>query len=211
MIVNQEAQKFGNSSKAMLRKMQSTLQRLNLMTNDVLAYIRLSKEDVTMSTVSLDHVVDLVIAERQEEITQSNIHIIKGQLGWIQGDYHLIYIMVRHLIDNAIKFRKTGSEHKINIGVDQYGLNGNQYDVPLSAESITLSVTDNGLGFASEDYEKIFQMFYKNHYGVKMKGSGVGLSVARKIMNIHQGRISAEGEPGKGASFRCDFMKEAGH
>jgi signal transduction histidine kinase len=66
-----------------------------------------------------------------------------------------------------------------------------------------ITVTDNGIGFETTD--KIFELFTQLPDVVKHKGSGMGLSICKKIMEMHGGHIMAEAEPGKGASFHCFF------
>jgi signal transduction histidine kinase len=74
---------------------------------------------------------------------------------------------------------------------------GKLYDV--------ISVEDNGIGFDTSDSEKMFAMFGRLHDGKEYKGSGIGLAVCKKIMDLHNGFITVESEPGKGAVFTCYF------
>lgn len=73
---------------------------------------------------------------------------------------------------------------------------GNKYHI--------FSFADSGVGFPSDEAEKIFGMFYRLHEK-NYKGSGIGLAICRKIMNIHGGFITAAGEPGKGATIHYYF------
>jgi signal transduction histidine kinase len=66
-----------------------------------------------------------------------------------------------------------------------------------------ITVTDNGIGFETTD--KIFELFTRLQDQVKHKGSGMGLSICKKIMEMHGGHIISEAAPGKGASFHCCF------
>ena len=68
-----------------------------------------------------------------------------------------------------------------------------------------LTIKDNGIGFNQADAEKIFDMFEMLNERGKYKGSGIGLTMAKKIMNAHDGFIKAESVPGTGASFHCFF------
>ena len=66
-------------------------------------------------------------------------------------------------------------------------------------------ILDNGIGLNTSDREKMFAMFGKLHDGKEYKGSGIGLAVCKKIMDLHNGFITVESEPGKGAVFTCYF------
>ena len=78
------------------------------------------------------------------------------------------------------------------------------YPFPLTGMPYTIiTVTDNGIGFETTD--KIFELFTQLPDEVKHKGSGMGLAICKKIMEMHGGYITAEAEPGKGASFHCFF------
>jgi light-regulated signal transduction histidine kinase (bacteriophytochrome) len=67
-----------------------------------------------------------------------------------------------------------------------------------------ITIEDNGIGFEQDDAIRIFMMFEKLHQKV-YAGSGVGLAACKKIMNVHEGFLVAEGEPGTGARFHCYF------
>ncbi|MGK4569322.1 ATP-binding protein [Flavobacterium sp. 3HN19-14] len=72
-----------------------------------------------------------------------------------------------------------------------------------------ISFIDNGIGFDAAEGENLFSIFYRLHDRNHYKGSGIGLAVCRKIMALHGGYITAEGEKGKGATITCYFPAEA--
>ena len=71
--------------------------------------------------------------------------------------------------------------------------------------SLSVTIEDNGLGFAAEEADNIYELFYKNHKEQKLKGSGVGLAIARRIMILHGGYIIAESKVNEGSKFTCIF------
>ena len=112
----------------------------------------------------------------------------------------IVLLLLHHLVDNAIKFNNnqkpvihiqcTQVAKETGTGVQEY---------------YKLSVTDNGIGFNEEDKERMFQMFEKLH-DKSFKGSGMGLAIARKIMEVHEGFITAENHEAGGSTFTCYFL-----
>ncbi|MBF8277417.1 MAG: two-component hybrid sensor and regulator [Candidatus Brocadiaceae bacterium] len=99
-----------------------------------------------------------------------------------------------NLMSNAFKYGRSASgENRVKIGSRE------------NEEEYLFSVTDNGQGIPREYHEKIFGLFYR--LDNDMNGSGVGLSVVRKVMQFHGGRVWVESEPGKGATFWLAFPK----
>jgi signal transduction histidine kinase len=112
--------------------------------------------------------------------------------------------ILNHLVSNSLKFRNTRVPLLIRIGYTQAE---NLHHIPNVLRDTPygiLSVSDNGLGFEESEAEKIFGLFYKCP-GSSSKGSGVGLAACRKIMKMHNGFITAEGQPGTGANFKLYF------
>jgi signal transduction histidine kinase len=111
------------------------------------------------------------------------------------------------MLDNAIKFR---SEHTVPVIQIKYsllkGFSINHADADPKLKYHIISITDNGIGIDKIHFEKIFNVFYIAHERSKYKGSGIGLAICKKIMDIHEGFITAESTPeNKGTTFNCFF------
>jgi PAS domain S-box-containing protein len=207
LLISGEAGKFSNNGKAVVRKMQGTLQRMNLLTNDIVAYLSIKKDETRVQEVSLDEIVDHVLADFKELISTYGIAVHKEPLGSIHGDFHLLYILMRHVVDNALKFRMADAPHTIRIYscVSETALNDSQSGGTEKVKQVCIE--DNGAGIKPGEEHKIFDLFYKNHYGSKLKGSGVGLAVAKKIIEAHNGYIAADSSMPQGAKFILSFKK----
>lgn len=112
-----------------------------------------------------------------------------GALPIVQGDENEILRLFENLIGNAVKFR---SDRQPEVHVD----------ASLEAGEWVFSVRDNGIGIDPADHGRIFEEFQRLHSVSRYEGSGIGLSVCRRIVQRHQGRIWVESTPGEGATFR---------
>lgn len=200
-FINNETGNVSNHGKGALRKIQGSIQKMNLLTNDIEQYLSLTKDQQSITLVSLDEVFAEIIHQFETEISLSEITIHKNELGRVNGDFKLIRILFRNLIDNALKFRKEDGKTIISIistvedGGDDKG-------------NLSIIVEDNGIGILQEDTEQVFDLFFKNHRDRKIRGSGVGLAVAKKIMAIHNGNISIEGLQNGGTRIVLHFPSE---
>ena len=120
--------------------------------------------------------------------TGAQIEYVASEMPVVTGDEHQLTRLFQNLISNSIKFR--GSEKpKISICSDKAG---NEW---------LFFVSDNGIGISPRHQERIFQIFQRLHPADKYPGSGIGLTIAKRIVERHGGRIWVESEEGKGATF----------
>lgn len=204
-IATKDAERFSNTGKANLRRAQSYVQKLRLTTHDVSAYLQLNKLNAKSSVVDLNRVVKTAMNGLANKDVQVSLQT--ARLPSIDGDYLLLSLLFKNLLDNAIKFRKENQPAAIKI----HYLKADEINFhPLALRDTVyhiISVTDNGIGFEKDHAEKIFRIFYRVH-DHQYRGAGMGLAVSKKIMELHGGFIEAEGDPGEGATFTCYFPEE---
>jgi PAS domain S-box-containing protein len=196
-IIIRDAQNLSNTGKANLRKAQTAIQKMKLLTDDIINFSRLQTLDDDSTLVDLNVIIEKVKSEMADKITESKAQIESDKLPVITGYPFLLALLFHQLLDNAIKFRK--QDESLHIKITYHVLeksDGNLHQV---------SVSDNGIGFSQEESEKVFEMFYKLHDKTAYKGSGTGLAVSRKIVELHNGTIVTESEPGKGTKVCCFF------
>jgi signal transduction histidine kinase len=104
-----------------------------------------------------------------------------------------------NLINNSIKFSKPGIAPHIKI--DSSITNKLNGAVDAQKKYYHIQITDNGIGFENEYKDQIFGLFSRLHGRSEYEGTGIGLSICKRIIENHNGTIDAEGEPGKGATF----------
>ena len=105
--------------------------------------------------------------------------------------------LLQNLLANALKFRREGLRPQIDVACSSIDLDG----VP----GVRIEIADNGIGFEQEHAERIFAPFQRLHSRSEYEGSGIGLSIVRRIVARHRGRIQALGTPGQGARFIIDL------
>lgn len=195
LLIRAEAKQLSDGGKANLRRIQSSLNRMNLMLDDILTLSRINTFQQSETWVNVDEILAQVKETLQDKIQEKQALIKAAALPAIYGYKDMIHFLLLNLVDNAIKFQDLRNPPSVTITCEQ---------VMLPGLYTRLTVADNGIGFEPAEATKIFTMFEKlqaNQY----PGSGTGLAICRKIMDAHNGYIEATAVPGKGAAFHCFF------
>lgn len=204
-LIQTEAGKLSDSGRASFRRMQSSVNRMDLLLDDILSLAQISILQKPETLIDLNELMKDV-SKTIKRLKEKDANIIIEKLCVIPGHKSYLYLLFYNLLDNALKFNENEIP-EVKITCEEVSL-GEKDGNPFSeTEYYRVSVTDNGIGFDTADAERIFNMFEKLH-DKKYKGSGTGLTITRKIMNAHNGFIIAESEPGKGAAFHCYFPIE---
>jgi PAS domain S-box-containing protein len=202
-IVTSDAKHLSDSGRANLRRAQSAVQKMKLLTNDINNYLELYDAEVKKELISPKIVLQDIMREAKTKIEEANAKIEIEEMPVLSADPILFSRLLTNLIDNSIKFRMPGEDPVVKIKHTKIN-ELEDVPVPLTGMPYTIiTVTDNGIGF--ENTDMIFELFTQLPDQVKRKGSGMGLSICKKIMDMHGGYIIAEAELGKGASFHCFF------
>jgi PAS domain S-box-containing protein len=201
LLIKKEGQQLSNMSKGNLRRMQGSLNKMNLLLDDILTVSGLSNSDEELGDIDLNELVAEVIQNLQKKIEEKNALIKSDKLPRITGYPKMIRLLFQSLMDNAIKFHGEDRQPVVRISaqeVDSYesGIKDNSED----SSYWKISVVDNGIGFDQAEEERIFQMFERLG-GRDYHGSGIGLTLCKKIVEAHDGIIRAISSPGSGARF----------
>lgn len=173
-----------------LDRMLDAAARMRILVRDVLAYSQVATRTSPFAPTDLAWVVRDVMDEMVETITESGARIEVGVLPVIDADALQMRQLMQNLLGNAIKYAREGTPPFVQIACDVSG-----------GAHCTLTVSDNGIGFKKEYAEKIFLMFERLNGRSRFGGSGIGLAICRRIVERHQGQISAHSIPGSGATF----------
>jgi signal transduction histidine kinase len=203
MIMIQDGTRLSNSSKAGLRRIQGSLNRIKLLLDDILSLSNLSSFNTTYTNINLQQLIENVVEALDKKIKEKGAAIHFHNLPTIAGSEQMLYSLFYNLIDNAIKFQPADNIPAIEISsavVTEKKKEGNTF---FEEQYLCISVADNGIGFNQQDETKMFSMFGRLHPHEEFRGSGMGLTICQKIANAHGGYITATGIAGEGATFRC--------
>jgi signal transduction histidine kinase len=185
--------------------MELAAKRMNALIDDLLTYSQVSLRPRNFETVNLNTLLEAVIADLDLDIEQKGARINMQVLGTVHGHQRQLQQVFQNLIGNALKYSKHGVSPAINI--ESKKVLGKDTALRLSPEEqvkfyCLITISDNGIGFEQKDAERIFNVFTRLHGNAEYNGTGVGLSIVRKVIENHNGYITAAGELGKGATFK---------
>ena len=129
-----------------------------------------------------------VLQSMQSVIEQNEAEIVHEKLPTVAGDRTQLAQLFRNLVGNAVKFR--GSEAPRI-----------QLTATRQQQHWLFAVSDNGIGIAPEYFDRIFVVFRRLHAAAEYPGTGIGLSICKRIVENHSGKIWLQSEPGKGTTF----------
>src|SRR5262249_58931542 len=144
-------------------------------------------------TFSLRESLERGVVMVRERATKRGVRIsleLAPDVDLVDGDERRLRQVVFNLLSNAVKFTPTGG----NIGVESSRVNG----------EVLVSVTDTGPGIAPEDHERIFEEFQQTEVGLEQRdGTGLGLALSKRLVELHRGRVSGPSQPGPRPRFAC--------
>lgn len=164
-------------------------ERMRRQINDLLAYARLGRSGSAFEPVDMNKVATEVCQALRGAIQASGAVIEIGQLPTIMGGREAVSRLLQNLIGNALKFTRPGQPPHIEV---------NASSKDGWAE---FTVRDHGIGIAPEYHDRIFRMFERLHPRGQYEGSGIGLPICRKVVELHGGRIWLESKPDEGCTF----------
>jgi len=187
-----------------LARSEEAARRMQKLIDDLLAFTKVSEPIEQFEDVDLNIALNDAAVFYQDNLESIHGELVISNLPIVRGIPFQLQQLFLNLISNSIKYRSPDRPLRINIAsenVDDPNLRNRSYR-PKQLKKITIK--DNGLGFEPEYNEKIFEMFQRLH-GREFSGTGIGLSICKKIMDNHQGLIRAYGVQNEGALFELYF------
>ncbi|MCE6987946.1 ATP-binding protein [Dyadobacter sp. CY323] len=182
-------------------KVIASSNRMRTMITDVLNYSSLSKTGSQYEVTDLTKIVTEILEDFEIAIREKDAKVIVDELPKAEVNKGQIRQVFQNLISNALKFSQPGVAPVIRIGTvkpEDTDLQSEDYDVQ---NTCWIVFEDNGIGFDNLYKEKIFSLFERLNTKDLFEGSGIGLAISKKIIDKHNGKISASGAEGRGARF----------
>jgi len=163
--------------------------RMDALINGILEYSRVGTRGAELAPTDCEPLIERVLTNLKVTVEESGAVITHDPLPSVRGDATQLVQLFQNLIANAIKFRGSAPP-RIHVSAQRQG------------DEWIFSVRDNGIGFDPKQAERIFLIFQRLHTADKYPDTGIGLSICKKIVERHGGRIWAESEPGCGSLFQ---------
>jgi PAS domain S-box-containing protein len=173
----------------LIEVIRSNARHMGALIDDLLDFSKLGRVSINTGPVNIEELVRSVMNEQLTLTKKDHIAFDIGKLTPASCDSSLMRHVFSNLISNAIKYSRKKERPLVEIGSEE------------SMDGITYFVRDNGAGFDMTYSEKLFNVFQRLHKVQEYEGTGVGLAIVHRIISKHGGRIWAESEPGKGATF----------
>ncbi len=164
-------------------------ERMRALLDDLLGFLHLGRHAVEKTRVDLTRLVSEVQDDLAASLEKTGGRVEFGHLPVAHGDPSLLRIALQNLVSNGLKFTADGVAPVVKI------------TALMASDQMVITVCDNGIGMASDQTERIFDMFQRLHTRKQYAGTGLGLSIVRRIAQLHEGQITVTSEPGKGSCF----------
>lgn len=163
-------------------------QRMQKLISDLLEYSKMGSQAKTLAPVDCERIISATTANLGAAIEEHRATVTHDPLPTVTADPLQLERLFMNLIGNAIKYR-TDEPPRVHVSARQ------------SPEGWLFSVSDNGIGMDPKHSERIFEVFQRLHASSAYSGTGIGLAIAKKVVENHGGNIWVESKPGKGSTF----------
>jgi light-regulated signal transduction histidine kinase (bacteriophytochrome) len=187
LLSEEYEKKIGEEGHRIINIIVSEAARMGNLIDDLLALSRLSKRGLNKKTVDMNEVVEDALEALADSI--GNAKVIVNKLSKINGDKSLLKQVFINLLSNSLKFSKPRLDPVIEVGSYREG------------KETVFYVRDNGVGFNMQYAGQLFGTFHRLHSQEDFEGTGIGLSIVKRVIEHHDGKVWAEAKENKGATF----------
>jgi len=198
LLVARCGEQLGDEGRRWLAIIQDATRRMGALIDDLLNFSRIGRSALTMKEVDLTTVVSEAWSNVRPEANGREVRFDLEPLPAVSGDPALLRVVFDNLLHNALKY--TGGRSAAHIEVRGCRQN----------DDVVITVTDNGVGFDMRHAHKLFGVFQRLHGSDQFEGNGIGLATVRRVVARHGGRVWAEAEPDRGATFHLALKPAAG-
>jgi signal transduction histidine kinase len=196
-----ETGRLSEKGKSYLDKMNASAARMQLLIEDLLNYAQTTSRETVFEYVDINKLVKEVLKDLEEDLKQHHAQVKASNLGYATVIPYQFRQLLINLVNNSIKFARPSVNPQLSIS-SKIEVPEEVRDIPEMMKGIKfyhLCYQDNGIGFSQEYSEKIFEVFQRLHARDVYKGTGIGLAICKKIIDNHNGFITATGKLNEGA------------
>ena len=202
LILEKEQQGLSDKGKNYFERMQAAARRMQTLIEDLLAYSRTNTSEQKLQAVDLNELVAEIKSDLKESLAEKQAILECGDLGRADIIPFQFKQLLYNLIGNSLKFSKPGTPPRIELKSEIVQGDQSGIDAAIPGKSYRrITVSDNGIGFKPQYKERIFELFQRLHGKDEYAGTGIGLAIVKKIVENHNGMITATGELNQGARF----------
>jgi PAS domain S-box-containing protein len=191
---------LSEKSQRYVKMILESAKRMGDLIDDLLAFSRISRAEAHNALVSLEQLVQEALGEVQQETAGRNVVWTIGSLPAWRCDRSMLRLVLVNLISNAVKFTRTRARAEIEIGCQDQSKD-------QKTDQLVVFVRDNGVGFDMKYVNKLFGVFQRLHSPEAFEGTGIGLATVQRIVHRHGGKVWAEGQVDRGATFYFSLSK----
>jgi PAS domain S-box-containing protein len=193
-----ESETFSDAGRDYFRRILVATDRMQNLIDALLSYSRVTSTQIATEVTDLNLLVADVIESLKEEIEEKHATIESEKLPTLKVVPLQFQQLFINLISNALKYSKPDVAPVIKISCALVKM----HNAPMNIGNYyKIAISDNGIGFEQRYSERIFELFQRLHTRTEFEGTGIGLSICKKIVQNHNGVINATSEPGKGSTF----------
>lgn len=189
ILMEDEAPNLTSSGQNLLQRINAGANRMGLLVDDLLKLAGLSRSGLNLQVSELKSMAEEVVADLALDYSGRKIEWKINDLPSVQCDRGLMKQVLHNLLSNAVKYTGARPQAMIEVGHTK------------ESGSSVFFVRDNGVGFDMKHADKLFGVFQRLHPNDHFEGTGVGLAIVERIVQKHGGRVWAEAEPDRGATF----------
>lgn len=202
-LSNKYGEQLGSDGQFYLSRMLDAANRMKVLMENLLSYSRISTKEEPFELVDLGITIESILSDLEMKIQDVDADITMSPMPTLNALPTQMQQLFQNLISNALKFVRPNVKAVIaieatEVDIKEISLLGFPFK---NNKYYKVTVTDNGIGFDNEYAEKIFLIFQRLHGRSEFEGTGLGLAICKKIVDNHQGFITAKGELDKGAVF----------
>ncbi len=201
-VFTKHTEQFPADAKEYVTRINTCIEEMRSLIDGLTELAKADAHALAFVDCDLNIIMQQTLDMMNEEIKEKHAKIEVDPLPVVKGNYVQYQQLFKNLLENAIKFSKKGVPPEISISAGATEGNENLFfNLPLNKKYYKIDIGDNGIGFNQLNAEKIFEPFVRLHSKSEFEGSGLGLSICKKIADNHDGIIYAEGDENKGSRF----------